>query len=139
MPQYKLKDLINKSIIAKKDTRLYRNAADNAVPYATIKAGSRIGVLYSFVSAKAGRNIDWLMFYDINNRPYYTPVISGTLDTASLKDQGVKTVEEQTKEQQDKEKKEAGMFSFYLEKYIPYLIGAIIAVPVLKSLIDKKL
>ena len=79
------------------------------------------------------------MFYDSNNKPYYVPMISGTLDEAALKQQGVKDVEEQTKEAEDKAKKDAGAVSYYIEKYVPYLLGAIIAIPVLKSIIDKKL
>jgi hypothetical protein len=139
MAQYRWRDLLDKSIYIKGDAKLYRNASDNAKPYATIKAGTPVGKLYSWVSAKEGRSVDWLMFYDINNKAYYVPVNQGTLDLATLKAQGVKTVEEITKEKQDKDKKDAGAFSYYIEKYIPWLIGAIIVVPVLKSIVDKKL
>lgn len=139
MGAYRYKDLIDKTLFAKKETKLYRNAANDAKPYATVKAGNAIGVLYSWVGSKSNREIDWLMFYDANNKPYYVPMIANTLDEASLKQQGVKTVEELTKEKQDKEKKEAGAVSYYIEKYVPYLLGAIIIVPVLKSIIDKKL
>jgi len=139
MANYNLKDIIDKTIRAKKDISLYRNAIDTALPYATVKAGSNIGVLYSVVTAKAGRSVDWLMFYDNFNIPYYVPVKTGTLDSADLKEQGAKTVEEQTKEKQKQEKKEAGLFSYYIELYAPYIIGAIILVPILKKVIDKKL
>jgi len=139
MASYKLKDIIDKPIRAKKEISLYRNALDTAVPYATVKAGSMIGILFSIVNAKAGRSVDWLMFYDSNNKAYYVPVKTGTLDEVSLKEQGVKTVEEQTKEEENKAKKDAGIVSYYIEKYVPYIIGAIIIIPVLKSIIDKKL
>lgn len=139
MASYKLKDIIDKPIRAKKDISLYRNALDTAIPYATVKAGSMIGTLFSIVTAKAGRSVDWLMFYDSNKKAYYVPVQTGTLDEISLKEQGVKSVEEQSKEAADKAKKDAGVVSYYIEKYVPYLIGAIIAIPVLKSLINKKL
>jgi hypothetical protein len=66
-------------------------------------------------------------------------MVANTLDEAVLKQQGVKTVEEITKDQADKAKKDAGAVSYYIEKYVPYLLGAIIAIPVLKSIIDKKL
>jgi hypothetical protein len=137
--QYRWKDLIDKSIFIKGDAKLYRSASDNAIPYATIKAGNPAGVLYSWVSAKVGRSVDWLMFYDKNNKVYYVPVIEGTVDLASLKAQGVKTSEERSKEEEDKNKKDAGAVSYYIEKYVPYILGAIIIVPVLKSIIDKKL
>jgi hypothetical protein len=139
MASYKLKDIIDKPIRAKKDVSLYRTAADTAQPYATVKAGSMVGVLFSIVNARAGRSVDWLMFYDSNNKAYYTPVKTGTLDEVSLKQQGVKTVEEQTKEKQREEKKEAGLVSYYIEMYAPYIIGAIILVPILKQVIAKKL
>jgi len=139
MATYKLKDIIDKPIRARKDTSLYRNAVDTATPYATVKAGSLIGVLFSIVNAKPGRSIDWLMFYDSNNKPYYVPVKTNTLDEVDLKRQGVKTVEEQTKEKQKEEKKEAGLLQYYIELYAPYLIGAIILVPILKKIIDKKI
>jgi hypothetical protein len=139
MASYKLKDIVDKTIYAKKDVRLYRIPSDTAQPYATIKAGSTVGVLYSMVYAKAGRSVDWLMFYDSNNKAYYVPVKTGTLDEALLKQQGVKTVEEQTKEKQKEEKKEAGLVSYYIEMYAPFIIGAIILVPILKQYIAKKL
>lgn len=139
MASYKLKDIIDKPIRAKKTVSLYRNALDTATPFAEVKAGSMIGVLYSIVNAKAGRSVDWLMFYDSNRKAYYVPVQTGTLDEISLKEQGVKTVEEQSKEAADKAKKDAGAVSYYIEKYVPYILGAIIIVPVLKSIIDKKL
>jgi hypothetical protein len=139
MASYKLKDIIDKPLRAKKTVSLYRNALDDAKPFAEVKAGSTIGILYSIVSAKAGRSFDWLMFYDSNNKAYYVPVKTGTLDEASLKEQGVKTVEEQSKEAEEKAKKDAGAVSYYIEKYVPYLLGAIIIIPVLKSIIDKKL
>lgn len=139
MASYRLKDIIDKPIRAKKNISLYRTALDTAQPYATVKAGSMIGVLYSIVNAKAGRSVDWLMFYDSNNKAYYTPVKTGTLDEVSLKEQGVKTVEDITKEKQKEEKKEAGLVSYYIEMYAPYIIGAIILVPILKQVIAKKL
>lgn len=139
MAAYRYKDLIGKTMFAKKDISLYRTASNDAKPYATVKAGSAIGVLYSWVGAKSDRNIDWLMFYDATNKPYYVPMVANTLDEATLKQQGVKTVEQLTKEEQDKIKKDAGAVSYYIEKYMPYLLGAIVAVPVIKSIINKKL
>lgn len=139
MGSYKLKDIIDKPIRAIKTVNLYRNALDTATSFAEVKAGSMIGILYSIVNAKAGRSIDWLMFYDNNRKAYYVPVQTGTFDELDLKQQGVKTVEEQTKQEADKAKKDAGLLSYYIEKYIPYILGAIIIVPVLKSIIDKKL
>jgi len=139
MASYRLKDIIDKNIRAVKNVDLYRNAIDNAIPFASVKAGNNIGILFSIVTAKAGRSIDYLMFYDSNNKAYYVPVKSGTLDEVDLKQQGAKTVEERTKEEENKAKKDAGAVSYYIEKYVPYILGAIIIVPVLKSIIDKKL
>lgn len=139
MANYKLKDIIDKPIRAIKNVSLYRTAIDTAVPFAEVQAGSMIGILYSIVNAKANRSIDWLMFYDSNNKAYYVPVTTGTIDELSLKEQGVKTVEEQSKEAENQNKKDAGIISYYIEKYVPYLLGAIIIVPVLKSIINKKL
>jgi len=139
MSNYKLIDLIDKQLFAAKDLYLYRNAVDYAKPFASVKAGSSIGILYSIVNPTTARTLDYLMFYDSNNKAYYTPVAKGNIDEVSLKAQGVKTVEEKTKDAADKAKKDAGAVSYYIEKYVPYILGAIIIVPVLKSIIDKKL
>jgi hypothetical protein len=139
MASYKLKDIIDKPIRAVKTVSLYRNALDTATPFAQVQAGSMIGILFSIVTAKAGRSVDWLMFYDSNKKAYYVPVQTGTIDQLDLKEQGVKTVEEQAKDAADKAKTDAGAVSYYIEKYVPYILGAIIIVPVLKSIIDKKL
>ena len=135
--QYRWKDLLDKAIYINQDAKLYRNAADNEIPYATIKKGTPVGNLYSWVNAKKGRSVDWLVFIDKTDKFYYVPVKLGTFDLAALKAQGVKTAEEQSKQEENKTKKDAGIVSYYIEKYVPYILGVIVAIPILKSIINK--
>jgi hypothetical protein len=140
MASYNVNDLIGKNLIAKNATKLYRSANDASKPYASVKAGTSLGVLYSWLNPNENRKTIWFMFYDTFNKPYYIPYTSNLVDVSALKEQGVKTTKEIVdKEKEKKDFQDKGAFRFYLEKYAPYLIGAIFLIPIAKKIIDKKL
>jgi len=137
---YTIKDLLDKPLIAKKATKLYRLPYDSAKHYASVAAGQPLGTLYSWINPNANTKYVWFSFYDSKNKPYYVPYKPNLLNSDDLKRQGVKDVETQTKEKKEQEKLESkGTFRFYLEKYAPYIIGALFIVPIAKKIIDKKI
>lgn len=140
MGKFSVKDLIDKPLTAKVATKLYRTANDAAKPYASVAAGQPLGTLYSWISPNANTKTLWFAFYDTNNKPYYVKYAKNLISSDALKKQGVKDVEEVTKEAEEKKDyEEKGAVRFYLEKYAPYIIGAIFLIPIAKKLIDKKL
>jgi hypothetical protein len=137
---FNIKNLIGKPLTAKVATKLYRSPSDNAKHYASVAAGQSLGILFSWINPSSTSNSLWFMFYDSNNKPYYVKYGKSVLNVNDLKRQGIKDVETETKESKEKEDIEnKGAFRFYLEKYAPFLIGAIFIIPLAKKIIDKKL
>jgi hypothetical protein len=137
---FNIKNLIGKPLTAKVATKLYRTPSDNAKHFASVAAGQPLGILFSWINPSANSNSLWFMFNDSKNKPYYVKYTKTLLNPNDLKRQGIKDVETETKEIKEKEDLESkGSIRFYIEKYAPYLIGAIIIIPIAKKIIDKKL
>lgn len=135
MAAFNLTSIIGKPLTAKVATKLYRTASDDAKPYASIAAGQYMGTLYSWINPSNRTKSLWLAFYDTNNKPYYVKYATNLVNSAELKKQGVKTVEEETREAKDKLDLETkGPIAFYVEKYVPWVIAGFFAVPILKDL-----
>ena len=140
MATFNLKSILGKPLTAKVATKFYREASDNAKPYASVAAGQYMGNLYSWINPGPRTKSLWLMFYDTQNKPYYVRYSSNLVSATELKKQGIKDVEKETKEEKEKADLESkGAFKFYLEKYAPFLIAAVFLVPLGKKIIDKKL
>lgn len=88
MSTYSLSDIVNKSIVARGDVRLYRLPLDSAPVVYTVKSGQTVGVVYSYLLPSAGRSSVYLMFMDNNGRPYYIRW-GGGVDKKALEDQGL--------------------------------------------------
>jgi len=136
--------LYDKTIFANKSTPLYRDASlvlangKKQVPYKTAEKGDTIGVVYSHIANKDGI---WLMFLEpkaLGGRSYYMLYNKANVDTTSLKQQGVKTDQQIDKEQADKELYEKSKFEYYIKKYGIWVLLTIIAVPVVKTYVQKK-
>ena len=139
MASYNLANIIGKNIFAKAKTPLYRAANDLSKPFSSINAGQFVGNVYSYIKPGKNTTKTWLMYYDQQNKPYYSILTGSNIDEKSLKDQGVKTVEEETKAAKQKQEfEEKGAIRYYIEKYAPYLIAALFVVPIAKQLITKK-
>lgn len=139
MSTYSYDQLIDKTIYAQKDVKLYRLPEDNAAPIFTVKAGQPVGTLYSVLNPKSGRSGQWLMFYDSTARAYYMPVTPNTVNESELKKQGAKTTEQITKEAEEAQQIQTkGAVRYYFEKYFPLIILAAVAVPIAKALINKQ-
>lgn len=120
--------IIGKQLLAKKKVAIYRLPDDNQKPVFYVEAGNPIGVVYSYLKLDATKNRKFLywQFMDSNNKPYYVRHEQNSFDLGALKEQGVKTVKQETAENQDKN------FEYYFSEYAkPVLIG--IAVTIIAS------
>jgi hypothetical protein len=119
--------MLDKTLYAKTNTYGYKGYINekNKVIY---KAGDYIGTIYSWVEQD---NKLFLMVYasasDYNNfKATFVPIFKGNLNIPELKE----AVELENKKKQleaDQAKKEVvGATQFYIEKYAPWIIGAIV-------------
>jgi hypothetical protein len=140
MATFNISNLIDKPLTAKVATKLYRTANDTAKNYASVAAGQPLGTLFSYIKPNENTKNLWFMFYDSNNKPYYVKYTTNLISATALNKAGVKDVTKEVKEaEKKKEFEEKGAIRFYIEKYAPYIIGAIFLIPIAKKLIDKKL
>lgn len=120
--------IIGKQLLAKKKVAIYRLPDDNQKPVFYVEAGNPIGVVYSYLKLDVTKNRKFLywMFLDSNKKAYYIRHNENLIDLKSLKEQGVKSVKEETAENQPKN------FEYYFKEYAkPVLIG--IAVTIIAS------
>jgi hypothetical protein len=134
MPTYSADQIIDKTLIAKKPVKLYRQATNSAQPIFTVMPGETIGKVFAYLSPGANRSVLFWAFYDDQNRPYYTPHIAGNFDIKNLSDQGALTIQEQ-QEQQAEQAMTTTDKAFRLIKNIAFLAAGAYIV---KSIIDKK-
>lgn len=118
MATIKVTQLLDKDIFVSnsvKSVNVRRNTSVNSDLLASIKRGERIGKVYTWAyGLDAKNNKDetqiWLQLYEKYNNPSgfgaWVKLAPYILDTKSLRDQGVKTTAEQTKEEEDKKKNE---------------------------------
>lgn len=145
MPTISLTQLYDKTLIANKDTPIYRYASlklangKTQTPLKVIKKGEVIGVLFSSVEKNGD---EWLMFKEpkaLGGRSYYMLYKAGSLNYDSLKQQGVKTDEQLQKEEADKNLYEKSKFEYFISKYGIWVLITILAIPVVKTYVEKKL
>lgn len=136
MPLFSAGDIVGKTLIAKKKISIYRSRSD-AKPFGFVNAGQPVGIVYSYLSPNLNYPNLWWMFKD-NNKVYYAEHKEGNFDISALTNQGVISTDEKTKIARSKQEKEQkGVVSFYIEKYMPWIIVGIFAVPIIKDLIKK--
>lgn len=104
--------------------------------------GSTIGVMYSWVEGYdiAGKRDGtiWLAFRDTFNIPYYALLTGNTIDTRSLKEQGVQTVEQQIEEEQQQNKTFGEQALDLVKKGFIWGLGAWAVVSLGKTAIQSK-
>jgi hypothetical protein len=101
MSTYSLSDLIDKTMIAKKDS--VSNVLDNSQSeiFANYKKGDTIGKVYSYTK-KGGKT--WLMFYENGKAFYFDLTQPNAIDKTVLSEQGVLTVPEKAEAEAEKNK-----------------------------------
>jgi len=97
---YNAAQIVGKTLYAYRDIPITRNPSNGAASVFTVKAGSPVGIVYSFLAPKEGRTNLWWVFKDSNGREYYAEHREGLYDFRALNSQGAKDTETLIKEQE---------------------------------------
>lgn len=103
MSTYSAADIVGNNLVAKKNVKLFRVPDKNSTPVYEVGPGENVGVVYSYIKEKNGQPLFW-MFYDDKGKTYYSIQAPGVYSIESLKNQGVKTLQEKQKEKEESEK-----------------------------------
>ncbi len=147
MADFTADQIIGKSLVANKPVPLYRRVSTEQAPIYEVGAGKSVGVVYSYVMN--GDNV-WWMFYDANNRPYYTPHERGAFNLDVVRSQGAMTIEEKKKADEKKKKEQEGGFNPFsdvsttaddladnLKSAIKWVGGGLVAVLIFNTVLRK--
>ena len=118
MPTINVGQLIDKTAFASSDMYVRRLPSVTGQIFAKLKKGDRVGKIYSWVGGRDKDNKKdgtvWLMLYDSDAKRFGAKVEKGegayfrsdlgTLDWKAFQEQGAKTVEEEIKEKENKDK-----------------------------------
>lgn len=129
-----IEQVIGKSLFAKRVINIRSHPSESATIIKKVNPGEFVGVLYSWLNPKQGRPDMWFMFYDENNKPYYTVSGEGLYDIRTLREQGTKTTEELVKEKELQDES----FSVYVKKILPKILIGFAIVMVIGYLIKAK-
>ncbi len=139
---YSAGELVSKepTIFAQTDTKVYSSAFDNSpVKYIT-KAGNPLGKFYSYLKPTTNRTKAWLMLQTGSNLFVFIP--NETVGSNAIANQGVKTVQDQLKEEAAAKEKENDPYTYYFKKLVvPVLLvggGIYVAVQLGKTFIQQK-
>jgi hypothetical protein len=137
-------DIIGHTLVAAKQVPLYDEARDGAQPSGYVNAGNPIGIVSSYLSpdTSKGRAELWWMFEPLSGNSdigysqgfYYVPHNPDYFDTKALTDSGVLTVAQATALKNGEVPSTAEKL---LDKYVPWLIGGIVAIGIGKAIINK--
>ena len=129
--------MIDKPLYARTATYGYTSSIFTDKYKKTFKAGEYLGTIYSYITREGQI---YLVVY-ASSRDYdnfnalYVPIFENNLDIPTLKE-AVALQKEKKQAEIDAQKKETvGTTQFYIEKYGPYVLGAIVLIGVFPSLI----
>jgi hypothetical protein len=117
MPLISLDQFVDKTLVAKKPVKIYRSPGGEIV--LTVKPGLSVGRVYSWVGGVDKTPLHF-MFYapaPMDKIPYYAKYEPGAFDYDLLREQGIKTVAEQTKEKEEANKPTSEKIFDYVKKY----------------------
>jgi len=103
MALYSADQIVGKTLIAKVQIPIKRNALDDAPTVFTVNPGQAVGTVYSWLNVGPGRSTLYWAFYDEFKRPYYAPHRVGFYDISSLQQQGTLTVKQEAEAQAKKD------------------------------------
>jgi len=129
MPTITADKVLNKSLYAKTDINAVTGAGNF---YKTFKAGALIGNVYSWINKPDG--LYWA--FD-GPTPYYVKHDANKLSLLALP----KILEEISAEEEKKKLETKGPLQYNIDKYLPYIIGAVVvavALPTVINLSQKK-
>lgn len=91
---YSINDVVGLTLVARKEIPIKRAAFDQAEVVNSIPAGQNVGIVYSYLTPRAGRSKIYWMFYDQAGVAYYTAHEVGFYDLEALREQGLLTIQE---------------------------------------------
>jgi hypothetical protein len=133
-PTYNAGSIIGKTLVAKRAVTAFNLPSDDASPVADYDPGDTIGVVTSYLEANpsAGRSDFYWQFMDYNGNYRYVPHHAGDFDIGSLQDQGILTTQQQEQAAAEANK---STIEKIVDQYAPWLVGGIIAVPLIGVLL----
>lgn len=129
MPTYSADQIVGKTLVAKKKVAIHRLPSKDSPVVYQVNPGITVGVVYSWVQ---GSNGIWWMYYDSNNKPYYTLHEPGMYDIKTLTAQGVESLEQI----QEAEKKAEDPIGYYLTKLLKPAVFAVVGYFGIKAILD---
>lgn len=136
MSSYDVADLLDKNLIASKDSVSRTLPRTEAPIFREYKKGEIIGKPYSFVERGGGV---WLQFNRSDGKSHYFDLKQKAIDKNELSLQGVKTLEEKKKEQEEKEKEANKDWFDRLQPLILGVVALICVFFIAKEVIAKKM
>jgi len=118
--------VVNKNLFAKGTVNAYN--FPNGTIIKQFADGGLIGTVYSWITDKGEI---WWMFYDSYQNPYYIKHDNNKLSLPQLP-QILKQIEDK---QVSDEISQKGALNYYLQKYLPWLVGGIVVALVLPKII----
>lgn len=124
MPTITADKVLNKSLYAKTDINAVTGAGNF---YKTFKAGALIGNVYSWISKPDG------LYWMFNGpTPYYVKHDANKLSLLALP----QILAEITQEEEKKKLDALGPIQYNIDKYLPYIIGAVVVAVALPTVIN---
>jgi hypothetical protein len=121
MPLISLDQFADKTLYAKKNVPIITDPFGAKKQIAIAQKGNAIGVIYSWVRKGPGEPL-YFMFYTPapQNKAYYVEYKDGFFDLELLKEQGVKTVEEERAEKEEANKSTGDKLLDVLKKVLKF-------------------
>ena len=109
MATYSTADVIGKDLFAKVNINVRSNSTVNSTQLAKIKAGNRVGTVYSYVSGTDEKgqkdgSLWWMLEDKFGGKTGFVKHKVGWYDLKSLKEQGLQTQAEKDAEKEDEDK-----------------------------------
>jgi len=116
MPLISLDQFVDKVLTAKKPVKIYRSPGGEVIY--TVEPGLNVGRVYSWVGGN-DKPLFFMFYLPAPNdkKPYYAKYEPGAFDYDLLREQGIKTVKEETKEKEQAKKPTSEKIFDYVKKY----------------------
>lgn len=133
---YSPASIIDKTLVAAKDLKVYRFPPDKnlpAVEAGIVKKGNPVGIVYGFLNPDPVRNrsVLWWQFWPASglSNYYYVPHLEDDFDLSLLREQGVISVKEEIEEQQRKEEEaNKTWYEKLFDKAVPVVLSVAVGV-----------
>ena len=116
--QFSANQLVDKNVVASKDVTLYPSLYNDAGKF-TVKAGQSIGRVFSYLRPdnKSNPTGKVVLQFETTYNKFFWLKDDRAVSQQALTDQGVKTVQQEVKEEAEKAAKDADPVGYYLKKF----------------------